>query len=57
MVAEIIIFNNTEKALEMGNKQGLSSKQKIASPVIHEAFWVILVIKGIRKDLDNLEKG
>lgn len=57
MVAERIIFNNTEEALEMGNKQGLSNKQEIATSVIHEAFWVILVIKGIRKDLDNLKEG
>lgn len=57
MVAEIIIFNSTEEALEMGNKQGLSYKQEIATSVIHEASWVILVIKGIKKDLDNLEEG
>ena len=57
MVAEIIIFNNTEEALEMGNKQGLSNKQEIATSVIHEASWVILMIKGIRKDLDDLKEG
>lgn len=57
MVAEIVIFNSTEEALEIGYKQGLSKKQEIASSVIHEAFWVILVIKRIRKDLGNLEGG
>lgn len=54
MVAEIVIFNSTEEALEIGYKQGLSKKQEIASSVIHEAFWVI---KRIRKDLGNLEGG
>lgn len=57
MVAEIVIFNSTEEALEIGYKQGLSKNQEIGSSVIHEAFWVILVIKRIRKDLGNLEAG
>lgn len=59
MVVGIVIINSTCEALGLGNEQALNNKQDIASSVIYEAFWMILVMaqnQGIWKNLDILQE-